>query len=451
MGAAWIISKENFLSKAEWIDMLKLKASIGQQGNDNIGDYYYTDLYSLSKVDDKSMSASFAIQGNPNITWETTTNANVGVEFSFWRGRLSGRCGRLSQEDDRPALLALAPRIGRHARHVRQPGRYPQRGCRDQPDGFDHPHQDGGLERIGQPLAQLDEDPFAARHEAHAGYLEHRIPGVAEQCQRCGTAKAARLYNAYLPSYAGVDDKGQAMYYIDTKDEADNTIHKGGTTYDINSATKYEQGSILPKVFGGFGTNLRVGNFDLSLTFDYQIGGKVYDVTLRLADVALVGSRLRQRHPQGLGAKSWSPNNTDSDIPRWQQGDQYTTAKSDRFLTDASYLNFQSFAIGYTIPERVFHNKLKMRIYAAGENLCFWSGAQGSRPALQLRRNLDDGCGRLFADPHDLRRYPAYVLITKKHSKHEQAYQINSHPAHRSVGTLHGCLQETFPSRERLP
>ncbi len=36
------------------------------------------------------MSASFAIQGNPNITWETTTNANVGVEFSFWRGRLSG-------------------------------------------------------------------------------------------------------------------------------------------------------------------------------------------------------------------------------------------------------------------------------------------------------------------------------------------------------------------------
>ncbi len=91
------------------------------------------------------------------------------------------------------------------------------------------------------------------------------------------------------------------MYYIDTKDEADNTIHKGGTTYDINSATKYEQGSILPKVFGGFGTNLRVGNFDLSLTFDYQIGGKVYDVTLRLADVALVGSRLRQRHPQGLG------------------------------------------------------------------------------------------------------------------------------------------------------
>ena len=90
VGAAWILSKENFLANAKWIDMLKLKASIGQQGNDLIGDYYYTDLYSLSKVDEKSMSASFAIQGNPDITWETTTNLNVGVEFSFWRGRLSG-------------------------------------------------------------------------------------------------------------------------------------------------------------------------------------------------------------------------------------------------------------------------------------------------------------------------------------------------------------------------
>ena len=187
------------------------------------------------------------------------------------------------------------------------------------------------------------------------------------------------LLSAYLPCYAGVDDKGQALYYIDTKDEAGNTIHKGGTTYDINSATEYEQGSILPKVFGGFGTNLRVGNFDLSLTFDYQIGGKVYDVTYASLMTPWTGAANGSAiHKDWI--KSWSPNNTDSDIPRWQQGDQYTTAKSDRFLTDASYLNFQSFAIGYTIPEKVFHNKLKMRIYAAGENLCFWSARKGLDP-----------------------------------------------------------------------
>lgn len=71
---------------SEWLDMLKIKASIGQQGNDNIGDWAYTDLYSLSKANASSMSPSFYRMGNPDITWETTTNLNLGVEFSLWRG-----------------------------------------------------------------------------------------------------------------------------------------------------------------------------------------------------------------------------------------------------------------------------------------------------------------------------------------------------------------------------
>ncbi|MCS3057421.1 hypothetical protein NXV78_25780 [Bacteroides cellulosilyticus] len=50
--------------------------------------------------------------------------------------------------------------------------------------------------------------------------------------------------------------------------------------------------------------------------------------------------------------KAWSPNNTSSDIPRWQYGDKYTVfSNSDRFLTNASYLNFQSFTVGYTLPK----------------------------------------------------------------------------------------------------
>jgi len=90
VGAAWIISKESFMQNAGWVDQLKLKASIGQQGNDNIGSYNYIDLYSLSKATDTSMSAAFYRKGNPNITWETTTNFNAGLEFSLWGGRLSG-------------------------------------------------------------------------------------------------------------------------------------------------------------------------------------------------------------------------------------------------------------------------------------------------------------------------------------------------------------------------
>ena len=84
-----------------------------------------------------------------------------------------------------------------------------------------------------------------------------------------------QLYNAYLPVYAGTDKYGQAKFYKDVIE--DGKVVGRTTTYDFNAATEYEHGSVLPKVFGGLGTNLRGGDVDLSLTFDYQIGGKVFD------------------------------------------------------------------------------------------------------------------------------------------------------------------------------
>ncbi len=77
--------------------------------------------------------------------------------------------------------------------------------------------------------------------------------------------------------------------------------------------------------------------------------------------------------------KSWSPENPNSNIPRWQFGDKYTTAKSDRFLTSARYLNFQSFTVGYTLP-RFWKEISKIRVFVMGENLCFWSARKGLDP-----------------------------------------------------------------------
>ena len=80
--------------------------------------------------------------------------------------------------------------------------------------------------------------------------------------------------------------------------------------------------------------------------------------------------------------KSWTPNNTSSNIPRFQYGDEYTVATCDRFLASAAYLNFQSFSVGYTLPKS-FVSKLhleKIRVYMTGENLCFWSARKGLDP-----------------------------------------------------------------------
>ena len=89
IGGAWLINKEKWFN-APFVDELKVKASIGQQGNDNIGNWAYTDLYTVSKASNTLMSPTFYRMGNKDITWETTTNLNLGVEFSFLKHRLMG-------------------------------------------------------------------------------------------------------------------------------------------------------------------------------------------------------------------------------------------------------------------------------------------------------------------------------------------------------------------------
>jgi hypothetical protein len=80
--------------------------------------------------------------------------------------------------------------------------------------------------------------------------------------------------------------------------------------------------------------------------------------------------------------KAWTPENKNSDIPRFQFEDQYTASDSDRFLTNASYLNFQNAQLGYTLPERLTKkmNVNRLRVYVACDNIVYWSCRQGFDP-----------------------------------------------------------------------
>ena len=73
-----------------WLDMLKIKASIGQQGNDNTSSFAYVDTYTLTPASSTQMSPSFRQIGNPDITWETLTNTNIGLEFGLFKNRIQG-------------------------------------------------------------------------------------------------------------------------------------------------------------------------------------------------------------------------------------------------------------------------------------------------------------------------------------------------------------------------
>ncbi|HJD74670.1 MAG TPA: TonB-dependent receptor [Bacteroides reticulotermitis] len=377
VGGAWLIDKEEFFN-VSWIDQLKLKLSIGQQGNDNIGNWAYTDLYSLTPASDSQMAANFYRIGNRDITWETTTNVNIGLEFGFFNNRLTGSIDYYNKKTtDLLFWLSVPESAGSR-------GYYGNIGD----------IRNSGVEVTlqGAVIRTKDIDWTLQFNIAHNSDKILKLP-ASKTTQLGGFTEKSKwykvgghLYNYFLPEYAGVNEKGEATYWVD-EDLGKGVTNRPGkkrsyTTTNSNDATKYEQGNSLPSVFGGFGTTLAVHGFDLSMTFDYQLGGKIYDYQYRalMGNIASASDAGRAIHKDVL--KSWSPNNTSSNIPRAQYGDQYTTGSSDRWMTSASYLNFQSFTLGYSLPKHILSNLSidKLRLFATGENLIFWSARKGLDP-----------------------------------------------------------------------
>ena len=401
VSGGWLINKEKWF-KADWVDFLKIKASIGQKGNDGIGSFRYVTTYSLAPSSTTTMSPTFRLLGNPDITWETTTSLNIGTDFSFFKGRLNGTFEFYNNKTTDLLFWLSIPESSGTRGYYGNLGDKRSRGVE--------------LTLVGTPVRTKNLEwtiNFNISHNAEKilklpetktkqNFDKFGVGGFSETNNNIQMwyQEGKSLYNAFLYEYAGVNEQGQALYWYDedlspaggvaTANQTGVAAQKhSGKTTNIGEASRYAKGSLLPKAFGGFGTSLKVYDFDLSLSFDYQLGGKVYDSRYAslMSNWVDAGDAGQAIHKDVL--KSWSPNNVNSDIPRYQYTDRYTAASSDRWLTNASYLNFQSFTIGYTLPARLVRplGISKMRIYASGENLCFWSARKGLDPRYSFEGN----------------------------------------------------------------
>ena len=191
------------------------------------------------------------------------------------------------------------------------------------------------------------------------------------------------MYQLYLPKYVGVDSEtGESLWALVTPDENGNTVTK---SYSVASENRFASGDILPKVYGGFGTSVTAYGFDLSVSFAYQLGGRILDYTYQgLMDVAATGSAL---HKDML--KAWTPENKNTDVPRMNINDQYTNRLTDRFLTSSDYLSLQNITLGYTLPKKALRKWgiSTARVYVAGQNLWTISGYSGYDPEVSIRNS----------------------------------------------------------------
>ena len=412
VGAAWILSKEAWFN-ADWVNMLKLKASYGSQGNDNIGSYYYTDYYTIENDGAGGVTTILARKGNKDITWETNSNLNVGVEFGFWNDRLYGGFDVFNRKTtDMLFSLAVPVEAGGYSSIMTNVGDMANRGFE--------------IELGGDIIRKKD---FVWSVNLNMTHYNNEVTKLPEEYKDTPTsdgkhmgringsyflAEGMSYYEFYRPSYAGVNQEtGESQWYYwktqDVLDEAGQPVKDADgnvvtekvrditTDYSKASADGRElQGCALPDLYGGFGTTLQWKGLDFSAQFTYQIGGQAYDS----------GYAIYMSSPTGLSDGSpyhrdllnaWTPENKESNIPRFAYGDNYSSSGSDRFLTDASYLNIQNLTLGYTLPQKWTKKFLvnKLRVYVACDNVWYWSKRQGLDP----RQSIGGGTNPYYHAP----------------------------------------------------
>lgn len=373
-GGAWIITKEPWF-KSSWIDMLKLKASWGQQGNDDIGDYRYTDTYYLSNFNGEVAFVQNTV-GNPNITWETNSNFNAGVEFELFKRRITGSVEYFHRTTTDMLCFVNVPFSGGYSGSWDNVGDMVNQGVE-----FDLHFNPVRTKDINwminlnathykNKVTKLHPDNKGSELDGYHGYISG-IYFIGEDLP---------LHTFRLKKYAGVNEEGQSTWYVKDTKTGELT-----TTTSNTSATYFKCGSADPSLYGGFSSTLSAFGFDLSVTFNYSLGGKALDYGYReLMSNPSSGNTGFSFHKDVL--KAWSETNTSSNIPRFQYAvkDADTGANdiSDRFLTNASTLTLQNINIGYTLPKRLVAKLglTNVRVYASGENLYYWSKRKGFDP-----------------------------------------------------------------------
>lgn len=393
VGAAWLMNKESWFDLG-WVQELKLKASLGSQGNDNIGDYRYTDVFNIINSGG-NIGTSFNSKGTEDITWETNTNFNVGAEFQLWN-RLTGSIEYyMRKTSDMLFAFSVAPSLG-YSSYYDNVGNMVNSGVEiDLGVNIFNTRNftwdvNLNISTLKNRITMLDPDKkntteYTAEGKGYQGYTSGSF-FIGEDLS---------MFTWRLKEYAGVNENGESMWYKNVLDENGNITGREATT-DYSAADYYvTEETSIPKVYGGFGTTLKVYGVDFGINFTYQLGGKQYDGTYAQFMSSPTGTTGYNFHKDLLN--SWTPENTGSDIPRFQLHDQYSAASSTRFLTNASYLNIQNINVGYTLPAS-WTKKLainSLRLYMSAENVFYWSKRKGFDP----RQSYDTTTNATYYSP----------------------------------------------------
>jgi TonB-linked SusC/RagA family outer membrane protein len=383
-GVAWRISQENFLKDVKWINEIKLRASVGYTGTQNIGDNLFYTLY--SPVSYAGLNALSPTQlGNDRIKWESTRQKDAGIDFAFFSSRLRGGVGYYEKSTSGvlfPATVATSsgfPGVTANIANIRNRGlELELRGDFIQNSAFqwsgtfnisgnrskvlalsndfadpDNPtvyNYGNTVLKVGEPLGLL------------YGRVFDKILKTKAEVDAYAKNNLLAIFGSY--PYLGI---GDASYILE-----DNYFGSGYRYFKDEVI-----GHAEPKYYGGYTNSLTYKNFNLITLATFSYGGDI----LYLADAQNQDVARRTNKTVSI-LDRWTPEHPDAVRPRLVLGQSSYSYTASNNVYDASFIKLKSVTLSYQFP-KMLTDKLRLTgasVYVSATNLFTITDYPGADP-----------------------------------------------------------------------
>ncbi len=367
----WLISEESFLKNQKTLSFLKLRASYGLTGNAQINNFASRGLYSLT---DPGSGVKYSYVGaagqaptqlaNPDLKWESTAQADIGVEFGLFNDRLTGEVDYYQKKTRDLLLNTNVPGTTGFSTRLANIGKL----------------ENKGFELVLNSRNVVGE--FTWTTNFNVAMNRNKITDLNGQVIQ-GTALNRAIEGQpigvfYGREFAGADPaNGDALYYLNTSN-ADGTLNRT-TTDDYNAAQQVVVGNPNPKFTGGISNTFGYKGFDLSVFFQGVQGNQIYNGGGQYMSANASNGFDNQTIDQ---LNYWNKPGDITNVPEPRLFFSNGVGESSRYLSDGSYLRLKTLTFGYTLPQTLTSRaKLqKVRVYVSAQNLLTITSYKGRDP-----------------------------------------------------------------------
>ncbi len=381
VAASWLISNEDFMKGQDIVSFLKLRASYGVTGNNNIPSYKYLGTYALNSLYQNKVSATPSRLANPLLHWETANMAAVGIDLTFIK-RIDMSID-LYNTDNTGLLLnvPVAPSTGffevtKNAGSVRN-------------QGIEY-RLDANVLKIGKWNWNIGFNIGFNRNRVTNtpnGPFLQTASSVSQQVK-----EGQDIYSWYMKEWAGVDpENGDPLWYVVDENEQYVLDADGNktTTNDYNATYAHVVGKATPLFAGGLNTQVSWNGIFLSINTNFTYGNKIFNYT-RIstdADGAYVGYNQMSIENSIQGWSRWVKKGDIATHPKAMlNGNKNSNAISSRYLEDGSYFRIKNLTLGYDFPSELIKkaHMTRCRIYFSADNLWTATKFSGMDPEISL-------------------------------------------------------------------